>query len=202
VKEDILEQLVEDWLQSRGYFTRANLKFKPSPTHADFIYNKDSVTSDIDVIGVNPNLNTPDSIMVVCCKSWQGGFHIADIVNALLNKPELPIGNKETWKHFRELVRPKWTEAFFEAVRKSTGKEQFIYVTAVTVASDEQNKPMWENNSHFKKALRGNPLKFLTLREMLEEVFTQLGTTVEASQFSRTLQLIKAAGMVVNLKSK
>jgi hypothetical protein len=31
MKEDILEQLVDDWLQSRGYFTQHNLKFKPRP---------------------------------------------------------------------------------------------------------------------------------------------------------------------------
>ena len=31
MKEDILEQLVDDYLQTEGYFTRHNLKFKPDP---------------------------------------------------------------------------------------------------------------------------------------------------------------------------
>ena len=34
MKEDVLEQVVEDYLQSRGYFTRHNVRFKPAPDHA------------------------------------------------------------------------------------------------------------------------------------------------------------------------
>ncbi len=35
MKEDILEQLVDDYLQMRGYFTRHNVKFKPRTSHPD-----------------------------------------------------------------------------------------------------------------------------------------------------------------------
>ncbi len=36
MKEDILEQLVEDWLISRnGYFVKHNLRYRPSPNHPD-----------------------------------------------------------------------------------------------------------------------------------------------------------------------
>jgi hypothetical protein len=31
VKEDVLEQIVDDYLQAQGYFTRHNIKFRPDP---------------------------------------------------------------------------------------------------------------------------------------------------------------------------
>src|SRR4051794_28118212 len=106
MKEDILEQLVEDWLKAQGYFTRTNVKFKPSRGHADFHQQKDSVASDIDVLGFHPKREDPDSVVVVGCKSWQGGFPIRDMVSALTQQQERKFGNKPAWKHFRELVRP------------------------------------------------------------------------------------------------
>ncbi len=202
MKEDILEQLVEDWLQSRGYFTRANLKFKPSPNHPEYNSQKDNQASDIDVLGIHPHLTGADSVMVVGCKSWQDGFDIFGMVKALVSEPDRRVGNKEAWKHFRELVVPKWTESFLEAVKNATNSGVFTYVTALTIACDEHNKALWENNPKFGTALRGNPLRIVTLHDMLTEVFSKLGTTVESSQFSRTLQLIKSAGIAVTLKAQ
>jgi hypothetical protein len=69
MKEDILEQLVDDYLQVRGYFTRHNLKFRPKAEHPEFIRNQDSNHSDIDVLGYNPLLCGPARIMAVSCKS-------------------------------------------------------------------------------------------------------------------------------------
>ena len=37
MKEDILEQLTEDCLHSRGYFTKSNVKYKPDPACTGFI---------------------------------------------------------------------------------------------------------------------------------------------------------------------
>ncbi|MGH7982847.1 MAG: hypothetical protein ACREFF_06830 [Candidatus Udaeobacter sp.] len=199
MKEDILEQLVEDWLQSKGYFTRANLKFKPDRKRTDYERRKDSVASDIDVIGFHPRLSDPEAVMVVGCKSWQDGFWVRDMVEALTTKQDKLVGNKEAWKHFRELVRDKWTDAFMSEIREKTGRNRFTYVTAVTVIGDPQNRQLWHTSQRFRAALRDNPIRLVTLREMLGEVFGQLGTTVESSQFSRTLQLLKAAGISLEL---
>lgn len=35
MKEDILEQMVDEYLQHKGYFTRHNIKFRPAGDHAD-----------------------------------------------------------------------------------------------------------------------------------------------------------------------
>jgi len=71
MKEDILEQLVDDYLQSQGYFTRHNLKFRPRHDHPSFVSNQDSNHSDIDVIGMHPRRDSADRVVVVSCKSWQ-----------------------------------------------------------------------------------------------------------------------------------
>lgn len=199
MKEDILEQLVEDWLQSKGYFTRANVKFKPDRKRGDYDRRKDSVASDIDVIGFHPTLDGPEAVMVVGCKSWQDGFSVRDMVAALTANPNKLIGNKEAWKHFRELVSDKWTDGLITTIQAKTGRTRFTYVTAVTLIADPQNRHLWHTTERFRSALRGNPIQLVTLREMLGEVFGQLGTTVESSQFSRTLQLLKAAGITLEL---
>jgi len=33
MKEDVLEQIVDDYLQFRGYFTTHNVKVRPDPGH-------------------------------------------------------------------------------------------------------------------------------------------------------------------------
>ena len=50
-KEDILEQIVEEYLTHEGYFVRHNVKFLPRKDHPEFVLNQHSNHSDIDVIG-------------------------------------------------------------------------------------------------------------------------------------------------------
>ena len=49
-KEDVLEQIVEDYLQHRGYFTVHNIRFRPDPAQPDYVTNQDAVYSDVDVV--------------------------------------------------------------------------------------------------------------------------------------------------------
>lgn len=47
MKEDILEQLVEDWLVSEeGWFVKHNIKYRPHKNYAGYEPKKDSVHSD------------------------------------------------------------------------------------------------------------------------------------------------------------
>jgi hypothetical protein len=107
MKEDILEQLVDDYLQTKGYFTRRNVKFKPRNDLEGWDSKKDSNHSDIDVIGFNPHLRGADRVWVVSCKSWQSGFSISSKLSEIENN-KIRSG-REVWKAFRELVEPKWT---------------------------------------------------------------------------------------------
>lgn len=190
MKEDILEQLVDDYLQWKGYFTRHNVKFKPAADHPEYDARKDCVASDIDVIGVDPRLDGPRRVMVVSCKAWQSGFNASGNLKALTSDKER--AGRPAWKRFRELTMPKWSEAFVTAVEASTGSRQFTYVTAVT--SLRGSASVWEKESRFMAALAGNPVEVWTLEMLFAEVYASLGTTVASSQLGRTLQLMKACG--------
>lgn len=195
MREDILEQLVDDYLQLHGYFTRHNLKFRPRPDHPDFDKRQDSNHSDIDVLGYNPLLEDPERVMAVSCKSWQSGFDVrAKLEEITQNKVR---SGRESWRFFRELVQPKWSEAFMSAVQHSTGIREFVYVTAVT--SVRGDRVLWEGHPPFKRALGGSTIRLITMQDMVSEVLAKLGTTVVSSQLGRTLQLLKASGVSINV---
>jgi hypothetical protein len=190
-KEDILEQLVEEYLLHEGYFVQHNIKFRPKKTHPDYVKNSDSNHSDIDVLGFHPRRQGKDQVVAVSCKSWQGGFTPSAELDAIANNKI--VAGRERWKPFRELVSPKWSEAFVETIYATTGSRHFTYITAVTKVNG--NKKLWEQNAAFRKALRGNPIKVLDMRTLLASVLPKLTTTLANTSIGRMLQLIKAAGI-------
>lgn len=190
MKEDILEQLVDDYLQSRGYFTRHNLKFLPRKDHPEFDRKLDSNHSDIDVLGYHPGLSGAERIMAVSCKSWQGGFPVRAKLDELSANKK--VSGRDSWKFFRELVRPKWSEAFIASVASATGSREFTYVTAVTAIRGDRT--LWEQHQPFRDAMGGNPIKLLALPEMVSAIMGSINTTVASSDLGRTLQLMRASG--------
>jgi hypothetical protein len=50
MKEDVLEQIVDDYLQFKGYFTTHNIRFRPDPGRDDYVPDLDRVSSDVDVV--------------------------------------------------------------------------------------------------------------------------------------------------------
>src|SRR5687767_5818811 len=151
MKEDILEQVVDDYLQSRGYFTRHNLKFRPRTTHPDYCTKDDCVPSDIDVLGVNPHRRGPARVVVVSCKSWQSGLRVSSKLTEL--KENKRVSGRDAWRGFRELMVPKWSQGFRDAVYAATGSRAFTYVVAVTRLHGDRIE--WETNRKFNRALRG-----------------------------------------------
>jgi hypothetical protein len=198
MKEDILEQLVDDFLQSKGYFTKKNIKFKPDWKHPDFQSNKDSNHSDIDVIGYNPLITGVDRVWAVSCKSWQSGFNPSSIIRKIEGNKN--FSGREAWKPFRELVEPKWSQAFLAEVKRLTGTDKFTYVMAVTQLTGDRT--VWETYSKFTQSLGGNPIKLITLKEMVEGILPNLNTTLASSDLGRTLQLLKTAECLDTTLSK
>ena len=196
-KEDILEQLVEEYLLHQGYFVRHNVKFVPRKDHPDFISNQDSNHSDIDVIGYHPSHTGVHRVKVVSCKSWQGGFDPAVELKHI--EQGKVIRGREAWRSFREIVVPKWSEAFLTAVEAATGQREFTYVLAVTKVVGD--KKLWETNRGFADALGGNPIRILDLREMLNAISPVLSTTLAGTEVGRMLQLFKAAGISIASKN-
>ena len=195
-KEDILEQIVEEYLIHRGYFVQHNIKFLPRKDHPDFVSNQDSNHSDIDVLAFNPKLQGHERVLAVSCKSWQSGFNPAAEI-AALDGEKIRRGRK-AWQSFRELCVPKWSEAFVKAVSDATGTSQFTHVLAV--ARIIGDRTVWENRRPFSDAIDGNPLKIVTFEEMVTEIHQKLGTTLAATEVGRMLQMFRAAriGMQTN----
>jgi hypothetical protein len=189
MKEDILEQLVDDYFQAEGYFTRHNIKFRPRRDHPDFKSNKDSNHSDIDVIGIHPKRKGFEEVVAVSCKSWQGGFRIATKIDEIEKNKK--VSGRVAWQAFRELTIPKWSEAFIDAVETATGSRKFTYVLAVTVIVGDRGD--WERYPRFVEAMGGNPIRLIDLTEMLNRIRSTSTTTVASSTIGRVLQLMRAA---------
>jgi hypothetical protein len=98
-EEDVLEQVVDDYLQSLGFLTRGNVRYRPSAAHPDYVAQKDSGWGDIDVIGYSPTRYGADRVWVVSCKSWQVGLDPGGRLDQL-------HAGKE-WHAHRELWVPK-----------------------------------------------------------------------------------------------
>lgn len=192
-KEGILEQIVEEYLVHKGYFVQHNLKFRPRKNHPDYVQNKDSNHSDIDVIGFHPKLTGPEKVLVVSCKSWQSGFHPGSEIDTIVH--DKTRRGRKAWQAFRELTVPKWSEAFVQAIEDATGARQFTYVLAV--AKVVGDKAVWEDHQPFSEALEGNPVSILMFREIVLQIQSQLTTTLAATELGRMLQMFQASGIHV-----
>lgn len=191
MKEDVLEQIVDDYLQFLGYFTIHNVRFKPRPDHHAYVRNQDAVASDVDVVGYNPKLAPPDRVVVVSCKAYQDGFDAAAKLAQLRGDSKNP--KRETWKHFRELWVPKWSEAFHAAIEERTGETQFSYKLAVTWLRTSADG--WATDPTIVSNLAGSTFSVLTLEEMWSTLLREVSTTPASSEIGRLAQLLKAAGL-------
>ena len=195
-KEDILEQIVEEYLIMNGYFVQHNIKYRPDSSRSDYVAKDDSVHSDIDILAINPNLDGHRRVMAVNCKSWQGGFQPLNEIEEF----ETPrTKNRARWKSYRELTNEKWSDAFIEKVFALTGSVHFTHVIAVTRIkpkrgfSEAQLRKAWETYPGFSAKLKGNPVKVLTLAEMISEFDRLVGQTPASSEVGRLIQVLRAA---------
>jgi hypothetical protein len=191
MKEDVLEQVVDDYLMFNGYFTIHNVGFKPRSEHADYVASQDSVGSDVDVVGYHPGRQGVDRVVVVSCKAWQPGFDATAKLAELRGEKKNP--KRATWRHFRELWIPKWSEAFRAKVLELTGEPSFAYRIAVTHLRGDTKA--WATDPTISTNLSGCSIGFLPLEEMWAVMLKELTTTPAASEIGRLAQLLKAAGL-------
>ena len=206
MKEDILEQLVDDYfLRKLSTFTKHNIKFKPDMKDISHLDKKTksrySVSSDIDVIAIHLDQYREKRVSVVSCKSWQSGFDIDFFYEHLIDKDKrnVRVGANEAWKKFRELVEEKWAKAFRDTIYKETKSYDFTYYIAVTKFRQQNKIEDFKNCKLFLNNLSDNgkhnvKINFLTLEEILNEIYGEhSSTTLEATEIGRFIQLIKAA---------
>lgn len=192
-KEDILEQLVEEYLIHKGYFVRHNIKFVPRKDHPDFVSNQHSNHSDIDVVGFHPKLEGTDRVWVVNCKSWQSGFRAESELHNIIQDKK--ARGRKAWKSFRELTHSIWSQAFLDAIEKATGSRRFTYVIATAKVIGDPH--VFERHPSFIEALQSNPIRILSFKNIIDEIYPALNTTLAASEVGRMLQMFKAAGIKI-----
>ena len=197
-KEDILEQIVEEYLLHQGYFVQHNLKFLPLKSHRKFNPATDSNHSDIDILGFNPRFRGTNRVVAVSCKSWQGGFNPQHWLDAITNNET--ISGRAAWKGFRELTSPKWSQGFRDTIRIATRTNKFTYVLAVARVVGDAT--CWTENSTFKRNLGGNPIRIVDVATMIRSIDADIksgagrrkATTLAATEVGRILQMFNAAG--------
>jgi hypothetical protein len=190
MKEDVLEQIVDDYLQSRGYFTRHNVRYGPPSVQG----TPSQAQSDLDFIGYVPRPRAGASrVMVVSCKSWQDGFNTQKELTALVNDAK-SHGVKARWM-FRELWFEEWAMALHRLVAELTGESTFDYRIAVTRLTGTATDAAWATNPTIQANLGGCSFAFLRLGTMWYELLSNLTTTPAPSEIGRLAQLLKAAGV-------
>ena len=195
--EDVLEQVVDDWLRRRGYFTRTNVRFGPGKTDVGYTSRDHNQTSDLDVLAVTPTLarNNPAAVYAVSCKAMQNGFS----PNGWLAAVDKGLGYKgrkkgEAWKHLRELWDPVWARSLRTVVHDLTGAKRFTYVLAVTRlgrgGSDDLS--VWTRHDRVSANLAGNPCQLWTFAGMWADLSINVTEQIEPSHIGRLAQLLKA----------
>ena len=191
MKEDVLEQIVDDYLQLNGYFTIHNVRFKPSPDHPEFVANDDRVASDVDVVGLHPAKRGHARVWVVSCKAWQSGFNADRRLKELRGAGRNPI--RSNGSYFPEIWTPSLGDALRREIEDRTNSKKFRYSLAVTKLKG--NGEAWNEEQRIRENLGGNPFSFLTLEAMWTENLETIGTTPQPSEIGRLAQLLKAAGV-------
>lgn len=215
MKEDILEQIAEDWLlSSPGCFAKANVKYRPHGKGS--IKSKDSNHSDIDIIALFIDKTKRISVKIVSCKSWQGGFSRQVFIEASKNKAKYSKNQKMfREKRFRELFQPKWTKAFLDEIERQTFSKTFQYYIAVTRETSNTNAKINQDfaiccrriKTFFKKQYGVNiSIQTITVKVMLKEIRSRARLdqhnltnehTLEPSMLGRLLQVINGADLTV-----
>lgn len=191
---DILEQISEDYFRDLGYFTQHNVKYRPNIKGPTF-----AVHSDIDIVGIHPHKKGTEKVIVVSCKSWQGGLNIESYLKTLQTNPDKIRGaGKSAKRLFQELISKEWTKALRGRVYELTGQKRFIFYLALT--KYKGNKKSWEIFKPFTKNFPNCKIKVIDLETMILKIQELLTTTPAHSELSRLMQLIKAGNGEIRYK--
>ena len=191
--EDVLEQVVDDWLRRQGYFTRTNVRFGPRKGDTAFVAREHNQQSDIDVLAVRPVARGPKRVVAVSCKAMQEGF----APNTWLTQAEhgKVYRGKDARKHLRELWDPVWAASLRNRVRELCGTSRFTYVLAVTWLGrgGSADTSGWTEHAKVGPNLAGNPAEVWTFDRLWDDLTTDVRASIEPSHVGRLAQLLKAS---------
>jgi hypothetical protein len=191
MKEDILEQIANDYLNMNGYFTLTNIKYRPPENDPEWDGRQDAVHSDIDILGFHPLKCAPQRVVAINCKSWQSGFWAEWEIDKIAKRNYI-VSGRERWRTYRELASPKWARAFRRKINELTGESEFEHWIVCTKFGDPENELAWINNPEFSRNLTPH-LRIVPLDAIFHKTLQLIGTTPANSELGRLIQLLKAA---------
>jgi len=196
--EDVLEQVVDDWLRRRNYFTRTNVRFGPTKGGAGYESQKHNQPSDLDVLAVKPSVRGPSGVYAVSCKAMQEGFSPNKWLETV-HKNGKYKGRQPAWKHLREVWDPVWAKALGDRVEELTGRRKFTFVLAVTCLDKggSSDTSVWMTEPKIRKNLHG-PVEVWTFAQMWTELVNDVKQTIEPSHVGRLAQLLRASGLHIH----
>jgi hypothetical protein len=191
--EDVLEQVVDDWLRRSGYFTRTNVRFGPVAGDKGYLSRAHNQRSDLDVVAVKPTEAAPARVLVVSCKAMQAGFSPNRWLAAA--QADRVYTGKPARKHLRELWDPMWAAALRWRVDELTRSDESTCVLAVTRVGPGGSTDVNCRLQHpiVSENLAGNPCEVLTFSRMWSELRQDVKEQIEPSHVGRLAQLLKAA---------
>lgn len=195
--EDVLEQVVDDWLRRLGYFTRTNVRFGPRLGDPGYSTRDHNQMSDLDVLAVHPPKiagGDPAGVYAISCKAYQQGFSPGGWLRAV-EAGRRYRGRPDAWKHLRELWDPFWAAALRQRVCDLTGVSRYTYVLAVVGAEpgEAESTNVWSDHPQVSANLAGNPAELWTFGRMWTELKLDLSERIEPSHVGRIAQLLKAS---------
>ncbi|MEI8337904.1 MAG: hypothetical protein WCF92_02010 [bacterium] len=188
---DVLEKITEDYFKSKGYFTFHNVPYSLSTQHV----------SDIDVMGINPLKKENSKIIVVSCKSWDGGLDLKKILKLAKNPPKERIrSGLYRPERFKEIIYLEWIQALKAEVEKLTGEKTFtFYFSAVKFTHEELKE---EFVSFCKTKLIGCEVKLLPFKQIVDKIQNDIlenkSTRPLESEIGRIIQLIHYSGGTIS----
>ena len=184
-------KIIDDYLKFSGFFTIHDVKFQPSEADAEFVSTSDSVPGNADIVGLQPRRQGSDRIWVVNCKRWHESHGFDPRENMAAIESNKVVLGQQAWHAFPELVSQKWADALIGEIERLAGSAQFTYITAV--ARLRGDATVWEQHQPFRDHLRGNPIKILTLEEMLNELCKKTNPMVDVLETGRAWEVVQAS---------
>lgn len=202
MKEDLLEQIGHDWIQQqKGKYVKTNLKYRPDFNQKiyEYIKSKDTVYSDIDILSID--LNDIETVTVICCKSWMDGFDFKFFYEnlSLKENQKKKFGGKEVWKHFRDLIDPKWHYAFVERIKLENPKfKKLKYIILNIYSKNKDWVTKWGNIESIKDNFQKTGIELVSIEskeiiDLIKQIETKGSDFAENSNFIRVIQLLRVA---------
>lgn len=192
--EDVLEQVVDDWLRRQGYFTRTNVRFGPGKDDEGYDSTAHNQQTDLDVLAIRPAAPPgPERVLAISCKAMQSGFSPNRWLAAAAS--DKIYNGKNARKHMRELWDPIWMASLRKRVLELTGTTEFTFVLAVTRLGPggSPDTACWHDHPVVGQNLGDTPSKILTFKTMWDALSNEVTATIEPSHVGRLAQLLKAS---------